>query len=148
MFFKKLLKLQVVFFLLSCAHLPDREALRGFEELSASVSSLYTIMGKYDIRKSYIRENIRKFFCTEEDMDGFIFEKNHELSKFKIKDGRVLDFSIENIEEHNESTSVKIAYKVKEFFPLLKRVIHTTDEWIRTDDGWCLIFRKKIKLGG
>jgi len=147
MFFKKLLKLQVVFFL-SCAHLPDKEPPKGFEELLVFVSSLYTIMGKYDVRKFYIRENIRKFFCTEEDMDGFIFEKNYELSKFKIKDGRVLEFSIEDIEEYNESTSVKVAYKVKEFFPLLKRVIHTTDEWIRTDEGWCLIFRKKIRSGG
>ncbi len=145
---KSLFNLQVVFLFLSCAHLPIGEPPKGVEELSASVSSLYTMMGKYDVRKLYIRDKIKKFFCTEEDMDGFIFEKNYELSRFKIRDGRILDFSIEGIEEYNESTSVKVAYLVKEFFPLLKKVIHTTDEWIRTEEGWCLIFRKKIKLGG
>lgn len=145
MLFKKLLNLQVVFLFLSCAHLPSNDVQKGFEELSASVSSLYTIMGKYDIRKFYIREKIKKFFCTEEDMDGFVFEKNYELSRNKIRDGRVVDFSIEDIEEYNESTSVQVVYAVRRFFPLLKTLIHSNDEWIRTDDGWCLIFRKKIK---
>lgn len=148
MLVKKLFNLSVGLFLLTCSGVEVRKIPPGFEDLSAAVSSLYRTMGKYDIKKYYIREHIRGFFCTEEDMDGFIFEKNYQLSKEKIRDGRVIDFRITGIEEYNENVGVGVSYRVRKFFPLLKKVIHTRDEWIKTEEGWCLIFRKRINIGG
>ncbi len=146
MHIKNLFSLQVGIFLLCAPSLKETHKVAGFEELREKVVSLYKIMGKYDVRKYYIREKIRNFFCTDEDMDGFIFEKNYEMAKKKIRDGRVLHFSIIDITEYNESVGVKIVYKVKKFLPIFYTSIITLDEWIKTEDGWCILSKRKIKL--
>lgn len=130
---------------LFCSREVKRE-ISGWETLYAKVVSLYTIMEKYDIRKYYIRNKINRFFCTQDDLDLFVFKKSYELGKIKAKDGRVVGFTVEGISEMNETVNVKVRYNIKTYVPFWKKEIKTVDEWVRTGEGWCLVVRERVKV--